>query len=356
MKCNEVLQHLSEYIENDLDERLMEEISNHIEACSECNKAYEEEKAINDMFLEVLNSEPIEFNSRIKNVMNMIDKQKYSSQKEENHVIEDSQEEKVIKFESVNKKKEKKLLFNKKIIAVAATFSIMIFMAPFMIREQNKDMDFAIENKKDTKTFEEAKYDGYKADERVSEKDNSKEESTASVAGVEEDKKEAKNSDAKQEVGAVQAYDDVNNDSNTEVSLMKDDTEVRMTKGISTFNYAGEYNVKYLKNEHNIVFNNDDGRTTIKINEQEEDLGIQDCIIINYVEDGQWVYIASVGKDIEKGEIISKIIKVNTKTNEIDIMYTSLIKETIIDLQIEKENLNFIIKSNDMEKNESIKK
>jgi len=362
MKCNEVLQHLNEYIENDLAENLMDEISNHIEECSECRKVYEEEKRLNDMFHEALNSEPIEFNSRIGNIMNMIDKDKYSLQKEENQVNKPDEDSKVIKLEEVNKKKEKKFIFNKRIIAVAATFTIMIFMAPFIIGEQKKDMQFAVESNEST--VEQQAYQSNKEDKAANKKNNST-QSIASVQNekVEEEKQEIADAELNQDAAVVQACDDnayYNEEDNKGESKAKSKEKVSAPENsnmATRVSFAADYKSEYLEKEHKIIFSNEESKTTIKINNEEEDLGIIDGTITSFVEENEYIYIACVGMDVEKESTISKIIKVNIKTNKIDIIYTSLKKESVIKLELEEEKKDFItITVDGQEKQQYIKR
>lgn len=357
MKCNEVLQHLNEYIENDLDESLVYEIKNHMEECSECRKVYEEEKELNRMFLEALNSEPIEFNSRIGNIMNMIDKDKYSSQKEENEVIEHAEDSKVIKFESVNKKKEKKLIFNKKIITMAATFTIMIFMAPFIIGEQQKDIGYKSKDDAKTRSFDESSNDSDIEYDMVSDKEVEDVTFIASVGEAEETKAETENAESNQYVDEdqgvdVQSYSIENANQKSVVEAPVLDKNVSSVNTIK----ALVADVEYLQKEYKIMFNNENNKTIIRINDKEEDLGIRDSKITSFVKENEYVYIACVGVDTEKESEISKIIKVNIKTNNIDIIYTSLKKEFVKKLELEEEKINFSITSDGQEKPQSIKK
>jgi hypothetical protein len=78
MNCNIFEKRLEDYVLGDVSEDLKSSLEKHIEKCESCRRLYEEEVKIDIDFKTVLSVEGTKFNSSRTNIMNSIDKNRYS--------------------------------------------------------------------------------------------------------------------------------------------------------------------------------------------------------------------------------------------------------------------------------------
>jgi hypothetical protein len=78
MNCNIFKKRLENYILGDISEDLKSSLEKHMEQCESCRSLYDEEVKIDTDFKTVLSIEGIKFNSSRTNIINSIDKNRYS--------------------------------------------------------------------------------------------------------------------------------------------------------------------------------------------------------------------------------------------------------------------------------------
>lgn len=78
MNCNIFKKRLEDYILGDISEDLKSSLEGHMEKCESCRRIYDEEVKIDTDFKTVLSIEGIKFNSSRTNIINSIDKNRYS--------------------------------------------------------------------------------------------------------------------------------------------------------------------------------------------------------------------------------------------------------------------------------------
>jgi hypothetical protein len=78
MNCNIFKKRLEDYILGDISEGLKSSLEEHMEKCESCKRLYDEEVKIDLDFKTVLSIEGIKFNSSRNNIINSIDKNRYS--------------------------------------------------------------------------------------------------------------------------------------------------------------------------------------------------------------------------------------------------------------------------------------
>lgn len=137
MKCNEFKDNLNAYIENDISDDIRIEMANHMCECEECNKLYEEEMEINNLFKKTFEIDGIQFKSSRNEIMQKIDKNKYKKTSKEN--IEEKTESKVIfpRFKNAYK-----------FIGTAAALLLILVITPNLKTDLNKaDMEANVSGK-----------------------------------------------------------------------------------------------------------------------------------------------------------------------------------------------------------------
>ena len=78
MNCNIFKKRLEDYILGDISEDLKSSLEEHMEKCESCRRIYDDEVKIDTDFKTVLSIEGIKFNSSRTNIINSIDKNRYS--------------------------------------------------------------------------------------------------------------------------------------------------------------------------------------------------------------------------------------------------------------------------------------
>jgi len=115
MNCNIFKKRLEDYVLGNISSDLKIALDKHLEECESCRSLYEEEVKIDKTFKSVLSIDGIEFNSSRANIINSIDKNRYS------------------------KKTSNKVLYNfrkykNRYLSYAAVATVMILFIPMMLR------------------------------------------------------------------------------------------------------------------------------------------------------------------------------------------------------------------------------
>lgn len=79
MKCIKFVTLIPNYLDGDIDIKTKEEMDNHIANCQSCREKFEERKEILDTFKYILEDKEIQINSRKNEILNNIDKSRYTS-------------------------------------------------------------------------------------------------------------------------------------------------------------------------------------------------------------------------------------------------------------------------------------
>jgi WD40 repeat protein len=79
MKCVKLITLIPNYFEEDIDSKVKVEMDNHIATCQNCRKKFEERKEVFDTFKYMLVDEEIQIKSRKDEIINNIDKSRYTS-------------------------------------------------------------------------------------------------------------------------------------------------------------------------------------------------------------------------------------------------------------------------------------
>lgn len=167
MNCSTFEKRLEEYMLEDVSKDLRDSLEKHMENCENCRRLYEEEVKIDRDFKAVLSIEGTKFNSSRVNVINSIDKNKYS------------------------KKASNKIFYNfrrykSKYLSYAVAVIAMIVFIPMMLKNftelnykgESTNKDTAMyKSSKQTETQNKESY-GVTANEESLQKDTTKEDVT----------------------------------------------------------------------------------------------------------------------------------------------------------------------------------
>lgn len=347
------------YLEEDLDNEKMEEMNEHLKCCEECRSKYEEEKEINEMFLEALNDNGIEFESKIDTVMSKIDHDKYK-----NKVVD------------IPRKESKGNFFiRNKFTGIAAALVLMIFMGPkFLDRARNMESDYAestkgamkyegstvsddmstygtVQNKpstsrsqgkdEDGKTTETTYFNsvksnteeesGDKENKEVSkntsakpneeEKSEEKADEVANTASVDNETKEVKEETSKEETDKNDGVTDQNIDEKGNKSDMsegkpgvqgKDHNKNKLIELLGVEEYLlSNYQISLIDFKY------------VKLEDKKFDFNIEDITFESYVEDDESVYIVIKATDIKTSKYLNVILKHKKGSSEITDHYRS---------------------------------